>query len=326
MTKGEQRRAAGGVVAYVNPIAGRGRADALWARLRARDPRLERARVVEAPDLAAGRRALEDALSGLGGDGDPPSRVIVFGGDGTVHAVANTLLARGLGGAVPIGIVPAGTGSDLARTLRLPRDPDAALALALEGAPRAIDVLRLEPDAGPARFVLNVASAGISGRVDEAVNARARRTAFSYLGAALGALRRHRDVPLRVTLDGVPAGDGEVLLLAVANGATFGNGMRIAPGAVVDDGLAEVVRVGPVPGWQLPFRLAQLYRGTHVRASFVEIRRARTVRLEPLAPMPPFDVDGECFPSGPATLTVQPLALGVIRPAPADAAAARGSR
>jgi diacylglycerol kinase (ATP) len=291
------------IAVFINPRSGRGRAQELWEALRRSEPRLQSARVVAAPDARRARDELSRVLA------EPAERVLVLGGDGTVHLVGNVLLDLALGARVVLGVIPAGTGSDLARTLRLPRSPRAALARALDATPRHMDALLVEADDGRRRFVLNVASVGISGLVDQAVNALSRRGTLAYLGATLGAVRRYRNVPCRVTVDGAVWHEGEILVVAIANGPTFGNGMRVAPSARPDDGAADVVLVGPIPRWQLPLRLPQIYLGTHVHSRYVRTARAQQVRLEPLGLFPPFDVDGETFAAGAATVTVVPGAL-----------------
>jgi diacylglycerol kinase (ATP) len=90
--------------------------------------------------------------------------------------------------------------------------------------------------------------------------------------------------------------------------------MRVAPQARPDDGLFDLVLVGEVAGWELIRRLPQLYFGRHLGARPVRYRQAREVRLEPLAPLPVFDVDGETYPSGAATFTLVPGALAVAGP------------
>jgi diacylglycerol kinase (ATP) len=291
------------IAVFINPRSGRGRAQEVWESLSRSEPRLQSARVVAAPDARRAREELSRVLA------EPAERVLVLGGDGTVHLVGNVLLDLGLGGTVPLGVIPAGTGSDLARALRLPTAPRAALARALDATPRKMDTLLVEADDGRRRYVLNVASAGISGLVDQAVNALSKRGTLAYLSATLGAVGRYRNVPCRVTVDGDLWHEGDVLLVAIANGPTFGNGMKVAPGARPDDGVADVVLVGPIPRWQLPLRLPQIYLGTHVHARYVRTGRAQQVRLEPLGLFPPFDVDGEMFAAGAATVTLVPGAL-----------------
>jgi diacylglycerol kinase (ATP) len=291
------------IAVFVNPRSGRGRASAVWQALRQGEPRLQGARVVDIADVNRAREELGRVLDGS------VDLVLAIGGDGTIHLVGNVLLGAGLGSRVALGVIPAGTGSDLARSLGVPTKPRAALARALSGGRRAMDALLVEADDGRRRHVLNVASAGISGLVDQAVNALPRRGALAYLSATLGAVGRYRNVPCRVTVDDTVWHEGEILLVAIANGPVFGNGMRVAPGARLDDGAADVVLVGPIPRWQLPLRLPQIYLGSHVHAQFVRTGRAQRVRLEPLGPFPPFDTDGETFAAGAATITLLPNAL-----------------
>ncbi len=295
------------VAVLVNSAAGGGRAGRFWERLRPVAEATAPLRVLAPADAAASRRAVLDALAA------GCERIVAVGGDGTAHLVANALLDSGR--ETTMGLVPAGTGSDLARALRIPRDPVAALRQALLQPPSPLDAGRCEGPAGRFAFA-NVASAGIGGLVDVAVNALPTRGRTAFLRATLGALRRYRCVPVRVTLDGRPWFEGPLFLLAVANGTTFGKGMRVAPMAGPDDGLFDVVAVGEVPPWELVLRLPQVYLGRHLGARPIRHAHAREVRLEPLAPLPPFDVDGETYPSGPATFSVAPGALRVAASPP----------
>jgi diacylglycerol kinase (ATP) len=294
-------------VVIVNPLAGGGRAGRLWRTLR---PTAERIAPFEllAPDgPSAARAAVRDAVE------RGASRLVAVGGDGTVHLVGTELLAIGAGGQVTLGVVPAGTGSDLARALRVPRDPARALERALLGAPQPIDAGACTGEAASFAF-LNIASAGIGGMVDEFVNAMPRRGLTAFLRGTVRALRQYRCVPVRVELDGVPWHDGRVLLVAVANGISFGKGMRAAPDALLDDGLFDVVLVTEVGGFELLRRLPRVYLGRHLGLEQVRVARARAVHLTPLAPLPVFDADGETYPSGEATFEVRPAALRVAGP------------
>jgi diacylglycerol kinase (ATP) len=294
------------LVAVVNPTAGGGRAGSIWEELRNSDRRLDHAAVVCADGVERTRQEL-GALLDQGAD-----RLIVVGGDGSLHLVGNLLLERGLGQDVSIGLMPVGTGSDFARSVGTPKDHRRALERALGAEPRPLDALQLRTDDGRRRFVVNVASAGISGPVDEAVNAIPGRGQAAYLMATLGALRRYRPAPCRVIVDGELWHEDGILLVAVANGTSFGRGMKIAPRARVDDGEADVVLIRPVAAWQLMFRLPQIYLGSHLDSSLVSWGRCRTVRLEPLGEAPPFDLDGEVFPSAAAEITVLPGALRLL--------------
>ena len=299
-----------GTLVVVNPAAGGGRAGQTWSQLEALAQRLADVDSV----TPAGAEAMRAAVAAGLERGYP--RIVVFGGDGTAHLVVNTVLAAGAGERVTLGIVPAGTGSDLARALAVPRDPRAALSRALLGPPAPLDAGRCESERGGFFFV-NIASAGIGGQVDEMVNAMPGRGTTAFLRATVAALRRYRCVPVKIALDGEPWYEGPILVAAVANGTCFGKGMRAAPRARPDDGLFDVVVAGEVGGLDLLRRLPQLYLGWHLGAKPVRYRRARVVRLEPLAPLPVFDADGETYPSGPATFTLLPAALRVAGAVPA---------
>jgi diacylglycerol kinase (ATP) len=296
------------LVVVLNPAAGSGRAARVWAALVASEPTLAGVRLVAEAHPAAASAALAAALA------DPAiERCLAVGGDGTLHWVVNRLLADGDAARVAVGLVPAGTGSDFARGLGLPRKPAAALLHAATAPARALDALCVEPHTGEApRFVVNIASAGLSGLVDSKVNALRRRNTFTFLAATLSALGEYTPRQLVVRVDGELLYAGRSFLVAIANGRYFGKGMKVAPHAVVDDGLAEVVVVGDLAQWQLPMRLPRLYLGTHLGHPQVHYRRGGVVELEPAEALPPFDVDGEVMPSGPASIRVLPGALRFV--------------
>ena len=293
-----------GIAAIVNPLAGGGRAGRVWRALQPRAERLAPLAVLTPGDPSAARAAVRAAVE------RGASRLVAVGGDGTVHLVAGELLASGGAERVTLGIVPAGTGSDLARALEIPRDPTRALERALLGPPRPIDAGECTGAAASFTFV-NVASAGIGGMVDEFVNAMPRRGLTAFLRGTVRALRRYRCVAVEIALDGTPWFAGRVLLVAAANGVSFGKGMRAAPDALLDDGLFDVVLVTEVGGLELLAKLPLVYFGRHLGLKQVRVARARTVHLRPLEPLPVFDADGETYPSGEATFVVRPAALRV---------------
>ncbi len=141
----------------VNPAAGGGRAGRIWERLLAAEPALADAHEIRTTDAEAGRVELARRLAA------GTQRVLSVGGDGTAHLVVNAVLEAGRGEDVAIGLVPAGTGTDLARGLGLPLDPRAALRRVLAAEPRPLDALRLEVEGGERRFAVNCVAAGMAG-------------------------------------------------------------------------------------------------------------------------------------------------------------------
>lgn len=296
-------------VFFVNPRAGSGRAARVWEELRVRHRLAERATVVMADDAAAAAAQLDAVLARAVA---PPRRVIAVGGDGTAHVAANRLVASPRREELALGFVAGGTGSDLAANLGLPKRPEAALARALAAAPSPIDFVRVTAGA-ERRVVLNVASAGLSGLVAGRVNARAKRGAGVYLAVTLGALAAYRPFRAAVEVDGEPWFAGEIYLLAVANGRSFGKGMQVAPEARVDDGLADVVLVRAMPAWRVPLELPRLFTGKLLAAKPVLWRRGRRVRLLPESPLPPLEVDGETIPAGPAEYELVAGGIAMLR-------------
>ena len=290
-------------VVLVNPLAGSGRAGEVWNELGRRHPELQGATGIRESSSREALLRLEEVLRQ-----GSVRRLIVLGGDGSVRLAANALLESGAADRVSLGLVPAGTGSDLAATLGIPDEPSEALEVALGGRSRRVDAMEVAAESYR-RFAVNVVSAGISGPVVEKINSLARRHAASYLTATLGALFRYRAPDCRITVADEVWHEGPLLLVAVANGPTFGRGMRIAPGARIDDGSLDLVLVPSLPIWMVPWRLLQLYRGTHLGSPGIHHRRAKEVRVAPLEAFPPFDLDGDVGPAEAVTISIVPGAL-----------------
>lgn len=293
------------VVFVVNPRAASGRAGRVWHQLRDQVSAIRGATVVESPDAGEARRRLLELLD------RQVRRVIAIGGDGTVSHAANVVLDSGT--AAALGLVPVGSGSDTARGLALRDEPQEALARALGVvAPRAHDVLRLT-QGGEQRWVINIGSMGLSGIVAGEVNRLSTRWAGTYLWTALKVLTRFRPAAVSVYLDGELWYQGDTILTAVANGPAFARGMRIAPHARSDDGLADIVLVEGAPLWRLLPYVPRLYAGTHLNAPFVRWARARHVRIEPMSDGPMvLETDGESGGGEAAEFEVVRGALNIL--------------
>jgi diacylglycerol kinase (ATP) len=179
-----------------------------------------------------------------------------------------------------------------------------------------MDLLRVRVGEGEdavSRVVLNVASAGISGGVARRINAMPVRRPTVYLTEALRAVVRYRPFAGRVTVDGELFHDGGIYLLAVANGPSFGKGMKVAPQARVDDGQADVVVVKALPAWRVPFELPRLYLGNLLSSSKVAWCRGRRVSLEPAGVVPPLEIDGETLPGAATDFEILPGVLRFLR-------------
>jgi YegS/Rv2252/BmrU family lipid kinase len=259
------------VVAIVNPLSGAGatpdaarsRAGLLERRFAAGGIR-GRVHVTErggqARDLA---RAALDAGASL---------VIAWGGDGTINEVASTL-ARS---ATPLGIIPAGSGNGFANELGLDADPGRALETALGGRTRAIDAGEFD-----GRLFFNIAGTGLDAAVAEQFNRRAlgRRGMWPYVRIGLRELFRYEGRRYRLILDG-EARVANALLVAFANGREYGNRIRLAPKAVMDDGRLEAVVVEDRRPLSRIWDCRHLALGRAEDTPGLTIRRVETATIE----------------------------------------------
>lgn len=288
-----------------NPFAGKGRggreADAALAHLRGRGADIR----VFSGDSAASSRVL--AAQALGED---PRVLVVVGGDGTLSAILDMVCAA----AVPVALVPAGTGNDLARALGLPRhDPVAAAEVALSGVSRAIDVGEIRTEERVAPF-LTIAALGFDAKVSDRTNRlRWPHGVLRYYLAVVIELLRLRPMEFTVSLDGSDPVAAPGTLVAVGNTASYGGGMPVCAGASADDGLLDLVQVAPLSRRRLLRLFPLLLRGTHLTRREVVHRRVRSVRVS--APGLVVYADGERLGEDDCTIGIRPAALTVLVPA-----------
>ncbi|HEX6954639.1 MAG TPA: diacylglycerol kinase family protein [Agromyces sp.] len=205
--------------------------------------------------------------------------LVVVGGDGMVSLGVNIVARTG----VPLGIVAAGTGNDLARALGLPHDdPDAAidaLVEALARPPQSID-LGLVRHGELSTWFACVLSAGFDAVVNERANRMTRpRGPSRYTLALLRELATFRPLRYRITLDGAVR-EQAAMLVSVANTPSLGGGMRIVPHADLSDGVLDVFIVHPLSRIGMLSVFPRVFAGEHVNHPAVEFAEARRVRIE----------------------------------------------
>jgi YegS/Rv2252/BmrU family lipid kinase len=210
------------------------------------------------------------------------SRVIAWGGDGTVNEVASALV----GSDAIVGIVPGGSGNGLARELGIPFDPARALGVALDGPPRRIDAGELD-----GRLFFNIAGVGLDARIARRFSADSRRGFTRYLQLSVAELVRFSPLECTVTVDGVPR-SVRPLIVALANSRQYGSGAVIAPRARVDDGKLDVVLVPYRAPWKALMDARHLFTATVDRVAGVSIARATEVEISSLESLE-YHVDGE---------------------------------
>lgn len=285
------------IALLTNPTAGKGRGvrfrDAAADRLRAAGltvRTIEGRDADEALDLA--RTAVTDGIDAL----------VLCGGDGLVHLGVQATAGTG----TPIGLVPAGTGNDVARYFDLPRkDPVAAAERILAGSARTVDLAR----SGTQHFV-TVLAAGFDAIVNERANKMTwPKGQMRYNIATLAELRTFEPIPYTIELDGETR-TLEAMLVAVGNGPSFGGGLRITEGAVLDDGFLDVVIIKPMSKPGLIRTYPKLFKGTHTTHPAYEHHLVRSVTVA--APGIVSYADGERFGPLPLTVECAPGALTVL--------------
>jgi diacylglycerol kinase (ATP) len=287
------------IALLTNPTSGKGRGAKVVDQVL---PRLRDAGYVvrnlvgrdadEALDLARG--CVADGLGTL----------VVIGGDGMVHLALQAVA----GTETRLGLVPAGTGNDVARYFDLPRkDPVAATDVIIGGKERRVDLARIG-----STYFLTVLAAGFDAIVNERANQMSWPTGqMRYNLATLAELRTFKPIPYVLDIDGEQH-RFDAMMVAVGNGPSFGGGLRITEGAILDDGLLDVVVIRPMSKVELIRTYPKLFKGTHVHHPDYRHHHAKKVTIA--APGITAYADGERIAALPLTVEVAPLALRVLVP------------
>lgn len=229
----------------------------------------------------------------------------VVGGDGTVHEVASGLVERGQSAAIPLGIIPAGTGNDVARQFGITGPLDAARRI-VAGRTCPFDVMKVEAGGQIDYCVTLVGWAGVADI--NATAARLRwlgppRYAIAALLHILGA-KRHR---ARLVLDD-RALDDAFLLVAASNTVFTGSGMQLTPRAKTDDGKIDVVILRRASRWQMLRLFGKVFDGSHLGMSCIEYHQVRALRIL-CDDRRPLDLDGEVKGTTPVSIETIPGAV-----------------
>ncbi len=243
--------------------------------------------------------------------------VVAVGGDGTVNEVVNGLME--VQQRPTLGILPFGTGNDLARSLVLPTDPEEALELLFSPRRVPLDVFTVE-QGSTKRYGVNVAAGGFSGTVGEVLTQDFKKQ-WGPLAYLLGAVKVLPDLEPYETflqLDGEET-QVEAYNLFVANGRTVAGGKSVAPSAFLDDGLLDVVVIRAGTALDMAALTARFAAGEHMRSPLIDHYRVSSVSIRS-TPGLHFNVDGELLGEEPITFRIVPHALqtyaGVAYPMP----------
>ena len=287
-----------------NPRAGRGRRRDVLTRVRAR---LSAAGAdVEYVTSQSGDHAEELAEQAVARN----RTVLACGGDGHVGRLASVAARR----SAPFGFIPTGAGNDFASEFGLsPDQPEAVAETILVGQLRTIDLGRIGN-----RFFCGVAGCGFSSQANQWANRQhwIGGTAL-YVASVIRTLATYRPLPLRLSIDGTVL-ETAAWLVAVANGRALGGGMLIAPGARLDDGVLDVVVIGPVSRLEFLRTFPKVFDGTHVHHPQISTASGTIIDIEPIGcigePLAIY-ADGEHAGSLPHRFEVAENQLQVLAPA-----------
>ncbi|MCA9542241.1 MAG: diacylglycerol kinase family lipid kinase [Myxococcales bacterium] len=305
-------------VVVVNPASANGRTGKRWPELavalRARLGEDFEALFTEA--AGQGTALTRDALKA------GAKHILSVGGDGTHNEVVNGFFADGksLAPDAMLSVVPTGTGGDLRRSIGLPLEATEAIEHAGQR-PVPVDIGRLtclSPDGAEVdKYFINISSFGVSGLVVDAVNhtTKALGGKASFLIGTVRGTLRYKKKRVRITLDPGAANEQTLVLRlyngVIANARFFGGGMKVAPGAMMNDGRFDVVVMGDLSLLTLMAKTGSVYRGEHLSVDGIDLYHAREVRAEPAEPGEEvlIDMDGEQPGRLPARWRLMPGAL-----------------
>ena len=234
-------------------------------------------------------------------------RVVLIGGDGTLHAVAN------IHGHKPeIALLPRGRANNIAHALGVPPDLKWAAKLAVQGIPHPIDGISVEaPELE--MTALEGVSVGFHAQARSRYHGVNSADTTAGVAAALSAFAHFEPVSIALAVDGY-CELRRLAQLFVVNFPFFGPRLPVAPGADPGDGVLEVVELDGDRRASLAVELARLKRGTHLRRGGVRIQSARQIRIATRG-RSPIVADTTVLSSGPVELAVRPRAIHVVGPA-----------
>jgi YegS/Rv2252/BmrU family lipid kinase len=232
--------------------------------------------------------------------------VVAVGGDGTAHEVVNGLAQSQC--RAKLGVIPVGSGNDLASALGIPNTIGAALDVLVRGQTTRIDLARFDD-----RWFANSLGLGFEAQVTLESRKIHRLRGFAIYLWALAKAFRHLRFPHLVVRTDAGTYEGRKLLVSVGNGPRVGGGFRLTPDATLTDGLLDVCIVDAMSHWNVLRTLPGSLQGTHVHHPAVTILRTKSLRIESKDGFP-FHADGEIIDENRHSLSIEivPRALEVI--------------
>ncbi len=286
----------------VNPAAGRGKCFRIWTRFE--EVLQEKANFPYAVRLTRNKGDAKKFSATALQEGF--ERIISVGGDGTLNEIVNGVVTA----KIILGILPFGTGNDLAHALNLSLDFSQLMKALVSPTIRNIDLVKINQD-----YFINASGIGIDGYVVKHIDSRPMIKKLGKIGYMLSAfqtLMQYHPVQLNVTIDGENRVLSNVWILAMANGPYFGGGMKICPDASLTDGLLDLCMVQNLTKLSFLKLFPLVYSGRHVQQhQYVTTLKAKKVTFDSPAHLV-LQMDGEIKESTSVTVEVIPGAIQLI--------------
>ena len=291
----------------VNSMAGNGKGRKVWNRI---EPLLQYRQIRYRVEFSENASHAANIVRRLAAQESEQTVLVVVGGDGTLQSVIPELI----GGAMPVGMIPAGSGNDFARALGIPLRPVKALEYLLDGELHAIDIAQTGN-----KCCVTVIGIGIDGKVAQTVNESGYKKWFNvlrlgrliYVVSLLQVLSQYRTHSVKLIVDGKEQTFSGVWLIAVANFPNYGGGMRICPGASCSDGVFDICVVHGISRLEFLRIFPQVFAGKHIVHSGVSMLRGKEVKVVSSSPMVAHG-DGEVIGHTPMEITMLKDAVRVI--------------
>lgn len=231
--------------------------------------------------------------------------IVAVGGDGTVNEVAKGIINKRQG---ILGIIPGGTGNDMARSLGIPLNPKEALKLILKGNKKEIDIGRVN-----SYDFLNISSAGFDAEVvinNEKIKKRFK-SHISYAISVVYTLFTYKNKNVTIKINGKTFNE-KILLLAVGNGKYYGGGMKILPMAQIDDGYLDICLISNISKLLSLYLFPTIFNGHHIKyKKYVKIYKAKSVTITSKEEFL-LNIDGDVIETKEASFSLSDKKLNII--------------
>ena len=262
-----------------------------------------------APDIT--RKAIKSGFN----------RIISIGGDGTLNEVVNGFFEndKPINPQAILGVISMGTGADFIKTTGIPKPYQEAVQVIKKANTKLMDIGKIKfvshNGKETVRYFINIADAGIGGETVDRVNRTTKAFGgfISFLWGTIMTLITYKNKKIRIILDTNKPYNAEINMLAIANCQFFGGGMHIAPKAIPDDGVFDIVTIGNVGFIDFLRNSSKIYKGTHINNPMVGYANAIHVELNSKDRVL-LDVDGEQPGTLPATFDILHKIIKIIVP------------